>query len=48
MKLNSIAVYNITEVLKVAREKEAKKQTADPKRLYNRLYKRPIKELGKK
>ena len=45
MKLNNITVYNITEVLKVTREKKTKKQTADSKRLRNRPRKRPIKEL---
>ena len=48
MKLNDITVYNTTEVLKIARKKETKKQTIDPKRPHNRPRKHPIKELEKK
>ena len=47
MKLDNIIIYNTAEVLKVALEKETKKQTADSKRLRNRLRKRPIEELEK-
>ena len=45
MKLNDVIIYNIIEILKVAREKETKKQTINSKRFCNRLYKHPIKEL---
>ena len=34
-------------MLKVTREKKTKKKIIGPKRLYNRLRKRPIKELKK-
>ena len=45
MKLNNVAVYNIMKVLKVAREKEAKKHIIKLKRLRNRPRKRLIKKL---
>ena len=45
MKSDNITVYNIIEMLKVSREEETKKQTADPKQSRSRLRKRPIEEL---
>ena len=48
MKLNNIAVYNIIKVLKVARENETKKLIINPKQLYDRSRKRPIKNKRKK
>ena len=47
VKLDGVTVYSITKILKNAREKEAKKQTVNPKRPRSRPRKRPIEELEK-
>ena len=47
MKLDGVTVYNTIKVLKVAREKEAKKQTANPNRPRGRPRKRLVEELEK-
>ena len=47
VKLNDVSVYNIKKMLEIAREEETKKQSAGPKRSYNRLQKRLIKKIEK-
>ena len=45
VKLNGVAVYSTKKVLEVAREEEAKKQTAGPKQPHDRPRKRSIEEI---
>ena len=45
VKLDSVTVYNIKQILEIAREKKAKKKFISPKRSRGRPRKRPIKEL---